>query len=133
MAPARVAAARPLEVTFFEGWDDVVEACHGLAAAEGIASEAAGHHAGEIETSILASIAPGLVRRDRFEAGHVANRAEGASLFNADFRATVPGGVVGDPRDASALRGARYLELWIERLVSSYRAAKAGEKNRHQA
>ena len=45
MAPARAAAAKPLEAIFFPGWDDVVAACHDLAAAEGIAPEAAGHHA----------------------------------------------------------------------------------------
>ena len=133
MAPARMAAAEPLEAIFFEGWAEVVDACHDLAVAEGIAPEAAGHHAGEIETSILASIAPGLVRGDRFEAGHAASRSEGASLFTPGFRDSVPSGVVGDPRGASAVRGARYLELWIDRLVAGYRAAKPGEKNRHHA
>ena len=39
---------------------------------------------------------------------------------------------MGDPKGALAERGARYLAVWIEGLVDGYRAAKDGEKMRHQ-
>jgi creatinine amidohydrolase/Fe(II)-dependent formamide hydrolase-like protein len=44
------------------------------------------------------------------------------SLFYPDLRRHAPDGVVGDPRGATALRGARYLAAWVDVLDAALRA-----------
>ena len=91
------------------------------AAAQGIGAAEAGHHAGEIETSILLALRPGAVRRDAFAAGTLEPRADAQALFYPSLRANAPSGTVGDPRPADAARGARYLEAWTEELIACLR------------
>jgi creatinine amidohydrolase len=91
----------------------------------GISPEEGGHHAGEIETSILLALDPGAVRRDAFEAGFVETVEDAQALFYPSLRQRVPRGTVGDPRRADAARGSRYLEAWVGILAAAYR----GEKN----
>ena len=76
----------------------------------------------------MASICPGSVRRDGLTQGHAVSFEDAAELFTPSMRGLVPGGVVGDPRGADALRGRRYLEFWVDALVGAYRDAK----NRNQ-
>jgi creatinine amidohydrolase len=123
-APALRAAAPAITVHVFHDHDAITARLHAEAAGLGVAPEAAGHHAGEIETSIVLAIAPERVRTDAFEAGVAAPTAAPASLFYPDLRANAPRGVVGDPRGASAVRGARYLAAWVELLVAALRDAK---------
>ena len=94
------------------------------AAELGVEPAAAGHHAGEIETSLLLALAPADVRRERTERGRLAGAGDAQALFYPDLRANAPNGVVGDPRGAEASRAARYLEAWLEVLVAEYEAAK---------
>ena len=81
-----------------------------VAAADGIAIEAVGLHAGEGETSELLHLAPSLVRMDRAIPGYTGDMDEGLTrLVAAGTRMLNADGVVGDPRAADAGRGGRYL------------------------
>jgi len=93
------------------------------AAAFGIAAEVAGHHAGEWETSVVAALAPGLVRADALAEGHVASSGDGGSLFYPSLADRVPSGVVGDPRPADPIRADVYLDAWVDVLETDYVAA----------
>ncbi|MGE4649306.1 MAG: creatininase family protein [Myxococcota bacterium] len=93
------------------------------AAAFGISAEAAGHHAGEFETSILRALRPALVRGEALEAGRLHADPDAQHLFYPDLRAEAPMGTVGDPRGASALRAERYLDDWVDLLERAYRSA----------
>ncbi|NRA07924.1 MAG: creatininase family protein [Myxococcales bacterium] len=93
------------------------------AAAFGISAEAAGHHAGEFETSILRALRPALVRGESLEVGRLHADPDAQHLFYPDLRAEAPKGTVGDPRGASALRAERYLNDWVDLLERAYRSA----------
>ena len=110
-----VAAPRLVAHTDLTG---LTAALQRVAAEEGIAPEAAGHHAGEIEASLLLALRPGALRRDAFAAGRLDPRTETQDLFYPSLRDNAPTGTVGDPRPADAARGARYLEAWVDELVA---------------
>lgn len=123
-------ASGAMQLICFLEWDALVEEIHRLAAQDGISAEAAGHHAGEFETSILRWIAPGAVRRDHVKPGLAVGAHDAQRIFYPSLRPHAPSGVVGDARDAEAERGRRYLECWVDRLVATYqrvRAAKVSE------
>lgn len=94
------------------------------AAELGVGAAAAGHHAGEIETSLLLALAPADVRSEAMQSGRLAAPGEGPALFYPDLRANAPNGVVGDPRGARAARAGCYLAAWLEVLVRTYEDAK---------
>jgi creatinine amidohydrolase len=117
IAPPRLLAHTDLAGT--------TEALQRAAAAEGVSAAEAGHHAGEIETSILLALRPGAVRRDALSPGVLEAAADAQGLFYPDLRRNAPSGTVGDPRKADAARGARYLEVWTECLLACYRKDEA--------
>jgi creatinine amidohydrolase len=90
----------------------------------GISVEAAGHHAGEIETSLALALDSTSVRRGSLAAGFVEQTDDSQAIFYPRLRAHAPSGVVGDPTLASAARGLRYLERWVGLLVAAYRGEK---------
>lgn len=100
--------------------------------AEGIDPDHAGPHAGEYETSLVAALRPGSVRRALLAPGRVASAEEAQGFFYPNLRENAPEGVVGDPSRADADRGLRYLDAWIDLLEADYRSAFTGrpEKNR---
>lgn len=102
----------------------VTATLHAAAAAAGIPAPVAGHHAGEIETSILLALRPGDVRTNRFAPGVLADTTDAQPLFYPDLRAAAPDGTVGDPRPADPARGLVYLAAWTRLLVE---ALAAGE------
>jgi creatinine amidohydrolase len=123
-AAERLARAAPgLDVVVFADAGRVEAALHRAAARFGVAPEAAGHHAGEVETSLLLALAPGEVREGRAPGLAVAPGAA-ASVFYPDLRARAPSGVVGDPRGARPERAAAYLDAWVDLLVEAFEAAK---------
>ena len=122
--PALRAAAAPAGVDAFTDLAALTAVLHRCAASAGITPEAAGHHAGEVETSILLALRPHAVRTARFAPGHVAPTADPQALFYPSLRAHAPDGTVGDPRGADAARGLRYLDAWVDVLVAAYRGAK---------
>ncbi len=92
-------------------------------AAESIAASAAGPHAGEYETSLVAWLRPGSIRRDSLVPGRLVEPGEGQGLFYPSLRPNAESGVLGDPSAASASRGSRYLSAWLDLLETAYLAA----------
>jgi GTP cyclohydrolase II len=127
-AAALRAAVPAIAVDVLADLDGLTERLQAEAARFGITAEAAGHHAGEIETSIMLALHPELVRLEAAASGYVAPTADPQSLFYPDLRRTAPTGTVGDPRAASAVRGARYVAAWVDALE-----AACAEKKRAQA
>jgi creatinine amidohydrolase len=98
------------------------------AGAAGVPAAAAGHHAGEIEASLIARLRPGALRRAALAPGLLETPADVQSLFYPDLRAHAASGTVGDPRAASPDRADLYLDAWVDVLVATYE----GAKKRHQ-
>lgn len=74
-------------------------------------------HAGRTETSMLLSIAPGLVRLDRARAGDTRPWADlEAEIVAGGVVAVSPNGVLGDPNGASAAEGEALLADLVARL-----------------
>jgi creatinine amidohydrolase len=124
MLPALAAAAAPMPVHVFTDLARLGAALTATAARFGITPAAAGHHAGELETSIVAALVPDAVRVHALAAGHVTSVADPQSLFYPSLRDHAPSGTVGDPRAASATRAEAYLEAWVDVLEDAYRRAK---------
>jgi creatinine amidohydrolase len=122
--PALEAAARPARVIAFTDLDRLVAHWHQAGIAAGIASPAAGHHAGEFETSILLGLHPEAVHREALGPGLVDVGSDPQAVFYPSVRTHSASGVVGDPRSASAVRAERYLAAWVDVLVDWYRDAK---------
>jgi creatinine amidohydrolase len=122
--PALAAVAPSLLVRAATDLDAVTARLHAEAARFGVAAEAAGHHAGEVETSIVLALRPELVRADALAPGCVRAVADPQALFYPDLRRHAPEGTVGDPRGAAALRGTRYLAAWTDVLEAAFRDAK---------
>ena len=117
MQRALEARAAPMPLVVHADLERLTRRMHEASAAEGVEAAAAGHHAGEGETSVLLSLAPGAVRRAHFREGrHAVPGEDVQSLFYPSLRERAPGGVVGDPRGASALRAERYLDAWVREL-----------------
>ena len=91
--------------------------------AEGLDPDGAGPHAGEFETSLVAALRPGSVRRAELAPGRIATAERAQAFFYPSLRKNAPDGVLGDPSQASADRGARYLDAWVELLEARYRSA----------
>ena len=92
-------------------------------ASRGLEAESAGPHAGEFETSLVAALRPGSVRRSALAEGRRTSPDEAQALFFPSLRARAENGVLGDPRQASAGRAGAYLEAWVDLLETAYRNA----------
>jgi creatinine amidohydrolase len=125
VAPALTKAAAPARLIVHADLARTTALLHGRARERGVASAAAGHHAGEVETSMMLELAPTNVRRERFAAGRLDVPAPPSRLFYPSLRDNAPEGTVGDPRRARAARGRNYLDAWADDLVAAYRAATA--------
>jgi len=123
--PALRAAAAPMTVAAFTDLARLTALWHAESAAYGVGAAASGHHAGELETSIVRALRPDAVRASALVAGTaVAAGADAQALFYPSLRPHAPSGTVGDPRAADAARGERYLAAWVELLLAAYRSAK---------
>jgi creatinine amidohydrolase len=120
-AAARERGAAPTRVIAHTDLSGLTGALQRAAAEHGVGAAAAGHHAGEIETSILLALHPAAVRREAFAAGTLAPETDAQALFYPSLRPNAPSGTVGDPRAADARRGARYLEVWTGQLIACFR------------
>ena len=86
-----------------------------------------GFHAGEVETSFLLASVPELVDRSAYTANYIADVAKPGMLLPENAPATfawltkdiAPSGVMGDPRPATAEKGARWLEQATTRLAAA--------------
>ena len=127
-ASALERAARPARWIACCDHDVLTARLHALAESRGIPSAAAGHHAGEIEASLIAALHPGALRPALLAPGLLETPADVQTIFHPDLRAHAPSGTVGDPRDASPDRAALYLDAWVDVLCDEYE----GAKKRHQ-
>ncbi|MEW6273463.1 MAG: creatininase family protein [Thermodesulfobacteriota bacterium] len=120
-ASARIASeVAPLRVEPFLDAARLGQALLAAGARFGVAADAAGQHAGETETSIVAALAPALVRRERLRPGLVGLLPPADELFYPDLRRHAPDGTVGDPCGASAARADAYLDAWVDVLVDAW-------------
>ncbi len=117
----------PVPVDAFTDLDALTAALHAESIAAGGSAADAGHHAGEIETSIMFALEPARVRTRALAPGLLSETRAPQTLFYPNLRANAPAGVVGDPRSADAARGLRYLRVWTALLEAAYR----GEKKSH--
>jgi len=126
-----VEGARPLVVRIADSVDTAALQA-AIVEAEGLPPSSAGPHAGEYETSLVAWLRPGSVRRDALAAGPPDALRTGEDPFYPSLRPNAPEGVLGDPTRAARERGAAYLEAWVDALAADYRAAfpPAAEKKR---
>ena len=91
---------------------------HGVALSDG------GLHAGEWETSMLLYIHPELVHMERAEAGYTGDLQQGIGrMFESGVKALSENGAIGDPSQASAEHGERYLEVALELVLEQIEAA----------
>jgi creatinine amidohydrolase len=120
-AAARERGAAPTRVVAHTDLTGLTRALQRAAAEQGIGPATAGHHAGEIETSMLLALHPAAVRREGFAPGTLAPETDAQALFYPSLRPNAPSGTVGDPRAADAGRGARYLEVWTGELIACFR------------
>ncbi|MDX1649852.1 MAG: creatininase family protein, partial [Myxococcota bacterium] len=123
-ASALVAAAGRARVTVFADHAPLTAALFAEAARHGVDAADAGHHAGELETSILAALRPGAPRARALAQGRRWTADDTGPLFYPDLRREAAGGTVGDPRAADPARAEAYLEVWSAALVEAYRGAK---------
>jgi creatinine amidohydrolase len=93
-----------------------------VAAAWGAPAERVGGHADLAESSILLNILPELVRKDRAEAGHVAELSmeELDRVIREGLHTVTPSGILGDPRGMDRELGRRLVEAMAERLVGVF-------------
>jgi creatinine amidohydrolase len=86
-----------------------------------------GFHAGEVETSFLLTSVPELVDQSAYTSNYIADVTKPAMLLPENAPATfawltkdiAASGVMGDPRPASAEKGARWLEQSATRLAAA--------------
>jgi creatinine amidohydrolase/Fe(II)-dependent formamide hydrolase-like protein len=117
--PALRTSVAGVRVDAFTDLDALTSRLHDEARALGVTAEAAGHHAGEIETSIMLALHPELVRSAALAPGYVEPTRDAQAIFYPDLRLAAPSGTVGDPRGATATRGARYLAAWVDLLEAA--------------
>ncbi len=91
--------------------------------AEALSPLAAGPHAGEYETSLVAHLRPGSIREEHLVPGRMVEPGEAQGIFYPSLRPNTESGVLGDPSAANSERGQRYLTAWVDLLISGYRAA----------
>jgi creatinine amidohydrolase len=106
-------------------------ALHGVGGIEleGLSAQerAYGFHAGEVETSLLLAAVPDLVERAAYTVNYIADidkpelllPENGPATFAWLTRDIASSGVMGDPRPASAEKGAKWLEKGAVRLAAA--------------
>jgi creatinine amidohydrolase len=93
----------------------LVNATLGLGAELGVPASEGGLHGGEWETSMMLAVRPELVRMDQAVAGYTGDLEGGMERFLGEgIHVLTDTGVFGDPKQASAEHGRRYLERLVD-------------------
>jgi creatinine amidohydrolase/Fe(II)-dependent formamide hydrolase-like protein len=93
----------------------LVNATLGLGAELGIPASEGGLHGGEWETSMMLAVHPELVHMDRAVAGYTGDLESGMQrFFEEGVHALTDTGVIGDPKQASAENGRKYMERLVK-------------------
>lgn len=107
------------QVITFADLNLLINASFKVSAEDGVSNGAAGVHAGEVETSILLLRHPDLVDMSRAEEGYTGEFTPIIpDLMKHGIARVSANGVLGDPRKASAERGRRYLDAWVDLIVA---------------
>jgi creatinine amidohydrolase len=97
----------------------LMEGTLGLADELGIPREEAGLHGGEWETSMLMAVRPDLVHMERAVPGYTGDLESGLARFLGDgIHVLTDTGVFGDPRQASAENGRKYIDRLVDLAVA---------------
>ena len=104
-----------LKIILFDEFDKIEEKQLDIAKREKISSEEAGIHAGEIETSMMLNISPGLVKTNRFETGNISFNNNGTEIN--DVRALSVNGILGDCTKSNSRRGELYINSTVDIIV----------------
>lgn len=119
--------AKGLEVLVLAASATLTDTLSTVAAADGITADAVGLHAGEGETSEMLQLCPELVRMDRAVAGYSGSMLTVIpQLRQFGVREVSRIGTLGDPRQASASRGATYLAAQIDSFSRDLAATTEG-------
>jgi creatinine amidohydrolase len=89
-----------------------------------------GFHAGEVETALLLASVPELVDRNAYTSNYIAHVDKPEMLMPENAPATFawltrdvsPSGVLGDPRPATAEKGARWIDQASTKLAAALEA-----------
>lgn len=90
-----------------------------ISAEFGVTPEEAGAHAGENETSLILALAEQLVQTDRYAPGYLGplGEEEVKIILEKGMPVLTENGVLGDPKKATAKKGAVYLEKTVQFLI----------------
>lgn len=113
-----------LEVWTNEHLETIARTVLEISHRDGIYASAVGLHAGEGETSEMLHLRPDLVHLDDSAPGFTGNmEAIMDELRESGLRAVTENGVLGDPTHAEASRGDRYLNAFVDDLITASRDA----------
>ena len=109
-----------IEITGFTDLLALTDFLNRLSAEYGISAGESGAHAGESETSMMMALEPDLIAPGPFSPGYVGptGEAEMKLIFDKGMTALTANGILGDPRQASAEKGAVYLDRFVDYVVS---------------
>jgi len=110
-----------VEVTGFTDMAGLTDLLYRTSAEYGVSAKEAGEHAGESETSMMMALEGGLIAVERFAPGYLGSfgEAEMTLILKKGMSAITSTGVLGDPRTATAEKGAVYLERLADLIVST--------------
>ena len=119
-------------VVSFDDWPAQRDAVHRVAEEQlGMDREVVGTHGGHFETSILLAIAPDRVDMASAVAGHVGPAASASAKLRSEGMAALsPVGIIGDPRQATADAGERYLDALVDLVVEGIEAHRHRSRQR---
>jgi creatinine amidohydrolase len=110
-----------IDITGYTDLHGFMNVLYAASAEFGIGEDESGAHAGENETSFMMALEGGLISGNRMAPGYLGplGDKELAIIFDKGMPAVTQNGVIGDPRRASADKGARYLDKLAEFLAKA--------------
>jgi creatinine amidohydrolase len=110
------------ELVLYTDLTAVLRVMEAVAAQDGVSAAECGAHAGDFETSMMLALRPDLVDLSVARAGFLGgwNDESSAAFFDRGVTALDSAGVLGDPRRATAERGARYLQALEDLMVEFF-------------
>ncbi len=103
-------------------WSLYDDTLFGCAAEHGVDRASAGGHSGELETSMILALEPGLVLMDRSAAGYMGEvAAVREKIFSQGIKSVSENGVLGNPGLGDAVRGREYLDRLAARITEFFK------------
>ena len=104
-----------LKIIVFGEFDKIKEKHFYIAGREKISENEAGIHAGEIETSMMLNVFPGLVKTNRLAAGYLSKGKN--NIDNNDIKVLSENGIIGDSTKSNSRRGELYINSSVDIIV----------------